>query len=207
MVKLKFFISAMIIAYLSSAAEAQTIHKPDQQLFYYGKLAIVSIDRQLYVSDTSDYFYIHVSIKNISGNALGMDLSNPWHILYPNQWQFSDTTFRTEINESQIIPEEITAAKSADIAKKIKDNKLIMVLPAKTFDYYTEFNAEKPKDSEIAKNKYLIVAIDGQMIFTDGINIEQLKCNGDLNVDRELALKCPFTWQQISEKQKIRHRK
>jgi len=207
MVKLKFFISAMIIAYLSSAAEAQIIHKPDQQLFYYGKLAIVTIDRQLYVSDTSNYFYIHVSIKNISGNALGLDLSNSWHVLYPNQWQFSDTTFRTEINERLIIPEEITVAKTADIAKKIKDNKLIMVLPAKTYDYYTEFNAEKPNDSEIAKNKYLIVAIDGQMIFTDGANIEQIKCNGDLNVDRELALKCPFAWQIISEKQKIRHRK
>ncbi len=207
MQKIRIAILAVLCCFSCFNSMAQGREKPEQQLFYYGKLAIVTIERQLYVSDTSDFFYIHVSIKNISGNALGIDLTNPWHILYPNQWQFSDTTFRTEINESQIIPEEINTAKTTEITKKIKDNKLTMILPAQTFDYYTEFNAEKPNDSEIARNKYLIIAIDGQMIFTDGTNIEHVKCNGDLNVDRELTLKCPFAWQQISEKQKIRHRK
>ena len=207
MQKIRIAILAVLCCFSCFNNMAQGQEKPEQQLFYYGQFAIISIDKQLYVSDTSDYFYIHVSIKNISRNALGIDLSNPWYVLYPNQWQFSDTTFRMDINESQIVPEELTAKKAAEFAGKIRDHKLTMVLPGNTFDYYTEFNAEKPKEEEIAKYKYLIVAIDGQMFFTDGTNIEHVKCNGDLNVDRELPLKCPFTWQQISEKQKIRHRK
>lgn len=206
MKKIKTSVLALVLLLGVCTSFAQIQDKPEQQLFYYGKLAIVSIDKQLYVSDTSDFFYIHVSIKNISGNALGIDLSNPWHVLYPNQWQFSDTTFRVDINESQIIPEDLTAKKAAEFTAKIRDHKLTMVLPGNTFDYYTEFNAEKPKDAEISKYKYLIVAVDGQMFFTDGSNLEQVKCNGDLNVDRELALKCPIKWQKITEKQKIRHR-
>ncbi|HNW69939.1 MAG TPA: hypothetical protein PKI01_06025 [Bacteroidales bacterium] len=205
--KIRIVLLAVFLCFRFYTSVAQDRVQPEQQLFYYGQFAIISIDKQLYLSDTSDYFYIHVSIKNISRNALGIDLSNPWYVLYPNQWQFSDTTFRMDINESQIIPEELTAKKAEEFASKIRDHKLTMVLPGNAFDYYTEFNAEKPKAEEIAKYKYLIVAIDGQMFFTDGTNIEHVKCNGDLNVDRELALKCPFTWQQISEKQKIRHRK
>jgi len=207
MQKKRIVILAVLLCFSFYTSMAQARVQPEQQLFYYGQFAIISIDKQLYVSDTSDYFYIHVNIKNTSGNALGIDLANPWYVLYPNQWQFSDTTFRMDINESQIVPEELTAKKAAEFAAKIRDNKLTMVLPGNAFDYYTEFNAEKPKQEEIAKYKYLIVAIDGQMFFTDGTNIEHVKCNGDLNVDRELALKCPFAWQQISEKQKICHRK
>jgi hypothetical protein len=205
--KIRIVFLAILLCNSCFFSLAQDRVQPEQQLFYYGQFAIISIDKQLYVSDTSDYFYIHVNIRNISGNALGIDLANPWYVLYPNQWQFSDTTFRMDINESQIVPEELTAKKAAEFAAKIRDKKLTMVLPGNTFDYYTEFNAEKPKAEEIAKYKYLIVAIDGQMFFTDGTNIEHVKCNGDLNVDRELALKCPFVWQQITEKQKIRHRK
>jgi hypothetical protein len=207
MQKIKVIISAVLLCFSFINSMAQEEKQPEQQLFYYGRFAIVTIDKQLYISDTSEYFYIHVNIKNTSGNALGIDLTNPWYVLYPNQWQFSDTTFRMEINESQIIPEELNTKKAAEFAAKIKDNKLTMVLPGNTFDYFTEFNAEKPQEKDLAKYKYLIVAIDGQMFLTDGTNIEQVKCNGDLNVDRELALKCPFIWRQITEKQKIRHRK
>lgn len=207
MQKIKSIVFAALVFFSYLNINAQQTNQPEQQLFYYGKLAIIIVDKQLYVSDTSDYFYIHVNIKNTSGNALGIDLSNPWHILYPNQWQFSDSAFRMVIDEEQIVPEELNSKKAAEIGKKIKDNLLTMVLPGQTFDYYTEFNYEKPKETDMVKNKYLIVSIDGQMFFTDGTNVEQVKCNGDLNVDRELALKCPFTWQQITEKQKIRHRK
>lgn len=205
--KIKSSVFAALIFISFFNLKAQQTSQPEQQLFYYGKLAIIIIDKQLYVSDTSDYFYIHVNIKNTSGNALGIDLSNPWYVLYPNQWQFSDSAFRMVIDEEMIVPEELNAKKAAEIGGKIKDNLLTMVLPGQTFDYYTEFNAEKPKETDIAKNKYLIVAIDGQMFFTDGTSVEQVKCNGDMNVDRELALKCPFTWLQIPEKQKIRHRR
>lgn len=181
--------------------------QPEQHLFYYGKMAIVSVDKQLYVSDTSGYFYIHVTIKNISGNALGIDLTNPWYVLYPNQWQFSDTTYRAVIDETQIIPEALDSKKASDIAMKIKDNKLTMVLPMQSFDYYTEFNAEKPNANAINHGKYLIVAIDGQMFFTDDSNIEQVKCNGDLNVDRELVFTWPVTWLTVPDKHKIHHRR
>lgn len=204
--KIKTFVFTVIIIFMVFASYAQTQYKPEQQLFCYGKWVMISIDKQLYVSDTSDFFYIHVSIKNTSKKALGMDLTNPWHVLYPNQWQFSDTTFRMEINERQIIPEELNAAKTSEISKKYKDNQLTMILPGETYDYYTEFNATKPKDAEISINKYLIVAVDGQKFFTDGSKMEQIKCNGDQNVDREVAIKCPIEWQKIIEKQKIHHR-
>ncbi|MCK9611917.1 MAG: hypothetical protein WC401_04745 [Bacteroidales bacterium] len=186
---------------------AQTGSKTEGHLFYQGKLVNISIDKYLYVTDSSDFFYIHVFIKNVSGNMLGIDLSNSRYFLYPNQWQFSDNDFRSVIDETQIIPAELDAKKIAEIGKKIKDKQLNMVLPGQTFDYYTEFNAAKPKSEDMVKYKYLIIAIDGQMFFTDGSNIEQVKCNGDMIVDRELAIPCPFTWQKIQEKQKILNRK
>ncbi len=196
----------MLLCCTSWLAQGQQSDIPEQQLFYYGKMVIITIDKQLYVSDTSDFFYIHVSIKNSSRNVLGIDLTNPQHLLYSNQWQFSDTTFRSVIDETQMIPDDLNAVKAADLAEKLKENKLIMVLPTQTFDYYTEFNADKPEDTDLLKNNYLIVSIDGQMFFTDGKNVEQVKCNGDLNVDRDVALKCPLFWRNITDKSKIRHR-
>ncbi len=187
-------------------AYGQQADKPEQQLFYFGKMAVISIDKQLYVSDTSDFFYIHVSIKNSSGNVLGIDLTSPQYLLFPNQWQFSDTIFRRVIDETQIIPDEVNAARATELAGKLKANKLTTILPAQTFDYYTEFNADMPGDDAQVNGAYLIVSIDGQMFFTDGTNMEHVKCNGDLNVDRELALKCPLVWKKISDKQNIRHR-
>ncbi len=207
MQKTKCLLLAILVSLSLTYARAQKLTQPEQQLFCFGRLVSISVDKQLYVSDTSDYFYIHVSVKNISKKDIGIDLSNSWYVLYPNQWQFSDTTMRQVIDERQIVPAEMNAKKTAEIDKKFADNALKKLAPGQSFDYYTEFNSTKPNQADMGKSKYLIVAIDGQMFFTDGRNCEQIKCNGDMNVDRELVIKCQPTWPKITEKQKIFHRK
>ncbi|HOV11739.1 MAG TPA: hypothetical protein PLL90_08250, partial [Bacteroidales bacterium] len=70
MKKIKKSLLIMLLCCTSWLAQGQQSDIPEQQLFYYGKMVIITIDKQLYVSDTSDFFYIHVSIKNSSRNVL-----------------------------------------------------------------------------------------------------------------------------------------
>jgi hypothetical protein len=174
-------------------------------LLYEGKLVSVQVDKTLYETDNSDYFYIRFEIKNISDKIIGINLNDSWKILYPNQWGMYDTTYRMVVNEEQIIPDKLDSLKKQNLITDFKNRKLKQLAPNKSFIYYTEFNANGRSkiEKEIEKGNFFIQTIDGQLFLTDGNECERIVCDGSIKVQRELVLQKPLKWEKIKNKELI----
>ncbi len=164
-------------------------------LFYKGKLVTIHILEALYEKNTSDHFFARFTIKNTAKNAIGVDLSDYWTVIFPNQWGVYQTNYRPVINERHIIPKEVDAIKS-EIIQDYKNKKLLMIQPQDEVVYYREFNASGREDIKIKKGEYFILSFDGQLFITDGNSVEGVYCDGRVEI-KDLVLNFPINWKKI----------
>ena len=165
-------------------------------LFYEGNLATIHIDEALYEIDTSDHFFARFTIRNTVNEAIGVDLSNYWTVIFPNQWGIYQRNYRPVINERHIIPKEVNDIKSV-IIQNYKNNKLLKIPLQGEVVYYREFNASGREDIKIKKGEYFILSFDGQLFITDGNMVEGVYCDGRVEI-KDLVLSFPITWKKIS---------
>ena len=100
----------------------------------------IQVEQTLYENEGHPIFFIHVRIPNRSSKTLGIDLRDPWRMLYPNQWTSSDLNHRTVVNEIIGVPKKIDAGLSQELAEAYRLKRLTFVYPSGDFDYYTNFN-------------------------------------------------------------------
>ena len=170
-----------------------------RHVFYSGKMIDITIDSVLYETPKSKNFFVKFFIRNKTLKTVGVDLSDYWKLIYPNQWGVYDTTYRMVIDEIQIIPDTLDSKKKDKMKKFFRAGEMNNILTGKTITYYREFNAGGKKDITIKQGQYLIISLDGVLHMTDGENFESVFCNGKSDVNRELVIKYPLKWAQIPE--------
>ena len=94
-------------------------------LFHEGKLATIHIDEALFEADWSDHFFARLTIINTAKEAIGVDLSDYWMVIYPNQWGVYQTNYRPVINERHMIPKEVDEIKD-EFIQEYKSNKCLV---------------------------------------------------------------------------------
>lgn len=149
--------------------------------YYKGELCTVQIENILYEGPNPDYFYIKVQIKNTSDNIIGIDLSDKWKIIYPNQWGDLHTPQRQVINERRVVPDKLDSLKKLNLITHFNNKELEFIGPNETFTYYTEFNANgKAAIDETAEiGNYFFLSLDGQLFLTDGNKCERISFEED----------------------------
>lgn len=168
-------------------------------LYCNSELCSIQVGSTLYEGPNPDYFYIKVEIKNTSDNIIGIDLSDKWKIIYPNQWGNLETPQRQIIDESRVAPDELDKNKMDNLFSDYKNNKLEFIDPQETFTYYTEFNANGKdaidKESEIGNFMYL--SLDGQLFLTDGSKCERICFEEDTPWIGNSIIAKPLIWDKI----------
>ncbi len=153
----------------------------------------VRIETVLYEKKDHPNFFIHVELRNQASYEIGVDLSDKWVVLYPNQWGGSDLDHRAVINERTMAPKELDNQLRARLIEEFKLKKLSVIPPGKSIDYYTNFNASGRKDIQAVKENFVLISIKGQLCFTDGSEV------WDERPSRDLAIEKPVKWKTIPQ--------
>lgn len=179
---------------------------PNTHLFYQSTMLNVYVDKLLYRSDSSEYFYLKFTLLNRSDSIVGVDFTEKQKILYPNHWSISNTPFEKVTDESQIIPDKLSENKCLDLKNKFSSKRLAMIVPRKSMSYYTEFNGYKASKIELTEGNYMIISIDGQLFYTNGSIYGHISCDDDLNIRRYLVIAFPLVWKDITNSNAIKSR-
>lgn len=192
---------------LQTNSTDQIIDNPTESslLIWNSELCTVQIENVLYEGPNPDYFYIKVEIINTSVNTIGVDLSDKWKIIYPNQWGNLYTPERFVINEMRIPPDELDSLRAVRLVTDFEKGKLEFIEPAKSFTYYTEFNANGraaiDETSEVGDFFYL--SLDGQLFLTDGNKCERISFEDDVHWFGNSVLTKPLVWDEIVNEELI----
>jgi hypothetical protein len=151
----------------------------------------VRIETVLYESKGHPNFFIHVVLRNQTPYDLGVDLSDSSMVLYPNQWGGSELDHRMVVDEEFLPPKELDTPLRARLVEALRSKRLTVLAPGKSVDYYTNFNASGRKDVQAAKGKFILISIQGQLVFTNGADV------WDVRPSRDLAIRTPAAWKLI----------
>jgi len=188
---------------VNSNKNIMTVSKIDttsEQLIYKGRFVEVYVEKAIYHSTTNSNFLMKVSIKNTSNKTIGVDLTNYWKVIYLNHCEFSEIPRRYFYNEVRMIPD--TVINTTVVVNRFKNNSLTLIKPNETLEYYGEWEPSenfKKLESEY-KGCYLIIGVDGQLLFTNGEEFEHITFNKADESNRVFLLSCPINHKTIPEK-------
>ncbi len=177
------------------------IDTTSEHLIYKGQLVEVYAEKTIFHSITNNNFLLKFTLKNISNKTIGLDLTNYWKVIYPNQWGFYKKPYIEVINEIQIIPDK--SIDTTKIFKKFKEDSLTMIKPNETLEYYRDWNGSGENVELKNREEYLIISIDGQLLFTDGVQLEHLTLNEADEAKRVVVLNYPVNHKTVPEKSLI----
>jgi len=155
----------------------------------------VRVPPVLYEKKGHPDFFIRVELQNQSSHDIGVDLSEKWMVVYPNQWGGSDLNHRTIIRERSPFQKKLDAQLRARLMDAFRSKRLTMLPPGKSVYYYTNFNASGRKEIEAAEGKFILISIKGQLCFTDGADV----WDDQPGFDRDLVIQKPVTWATVPE--------
>jgi len=138
---------------------------------------------------------LRVELQNQSSHDIGVDLSEKWMVVYPNQWGGSDLNHRTIIRERSPFQKKLDAQLRARLMDAFRSKRMTMLPPGKSVYYYTNFNASGRKEIEAAEGKFILISIKGQLCFTDGADV----WDDQPGFDRDLVIQKPVTWATVPE--------
>ena len=86
---------------------AKNLQTSSEQLVYKGTFVEIYVEKAIYHSSANQNFLMKFIIKNISDKTIGVDLSDYWKVIYPNQWGIYKNPYREVVDEIQIIPDKV----------------------------------------------------------------------------------------------------
>ena len=99
---LVFFLAC---SFQNDKADKNRITKNDtvmaEQLIYKGRVVEVWVSKAIFHSPTNNNFFMRFTIQNTSNKTVGIDLSNYWKVIYPNQWGIHKKPYREVVDECQ----------------------------------------------------------------------------------------------------------
>jgi hypothetical protein len=198
---------------LSFKAEALTTVPLNYKIIADNSWAQILVEKQLYFKAHDKHFFAHVIIKNTSDKKIAFDLGRR-SIFYINQWCSSSEPQRNLIDEIRLNSPLSTQRDTQyliDIfntkkTKSVLTNNvhLIKLKPQNVFDYYIAFNNGSFKDIQKSKKQYILIVMDGHMLFTDGQNLQALERDSSDDVKAEVAMTMTSNfWKKIPPYAKV----
>lgn len=171
--------------------------QPDSnQLIHQGQLVDVYVDKIIYHSVEEENFLLKFIIENKSSSIVGIDLTDYWKVIYPNQWGIYEKPYREIINEVRMSPD--MAINEADLIDRYKDKTLTFINPNEKMAYYRDWNGSGQRINLTDEDSYFIITIDGQLLLTDGKSVEQITI-GDEEDKRAIVFRYPVIDRSIAD--------
>ncbi|PKP22179.1 MAG: hypothetical protein CVU05_04985 [Bacteroidetes bacterium HGW-Bacteroidetes-21] len=172
-----------------------------EHLIFRGMLAEIYVEKAMYEAPKYENFLMKFTIKNINEKTIGVDLSDYWRVIYPNQWGLYEKPVREDVNEQQIIPNEDFDKNF--LKRKYKKKELRMIKPGESFSYYREWNGSGEKPVLKGTEKFVIITVDGQLFITNGKLLEQVKLLHAEEQDRAVVLPAPIVYKALNDSSMI----
>ena len=169
----KNIVGHLLTATLICFSGAAACQQPAQwQIVASDSFATVLVERQLYSDGTHTTVFVHVRIDPTRGQNLSVDMRDPFKVFYPNQWTVRDSPNRAEIDEERISRKTMTDDQRRKVMADFQTGALTPV--GRHFDYYRAFFGAAPKPNQLGQGKYLIISMDGEIVLTNGRDIDVL---------------------------------
>lgn len=110
-----------------AGGDAAGASEPDWQLLASGRLAQIHAEAALYQAGDTTRCFIHVRISNTTSAPLGVDLTDDWNIVYPNQWTVSPEPRRLLVDETEIPPRPLTSTERRRLREQYRSNGLVRI--------------------------------------------------------------------------------
>jgi hypothetical protein len=172
-------------------------------LIYNGRMVNLYIEKVNYFSKNGKPFLLKFTVQNKSNKTIGVDLTEYSKVIFPNQWGIYNQPFRSSIDEEQLIFKKMLLQDSIKIINKFKMNVLTSIKPNQSVDYYAYWNGDEKSIHKMSINEFLIISIDGQMIFTDGEIIECLTMDNKNDNEKTIVFNYPVVSKLVSKKAMI----
>jgi hypothetical protein len=128
----------------------------------------VEVERRLYQAKDSGRFYIHLRITNDGDAPVAVDLRDARQSIYPNQWELDREPRRGPVDELRTLKVALGPEREAELAQASARHALSEISAHHVFDFYCESIADLDDAGGFADGCYLVVSLDGQLLFTDG---------------------------------------
>lgn len=204
---------AIVMMFVASGLMCADLASSPAQWHLVGKggLANVEVERVLYEKEGEDDFLLRVLVTNMTDRVIGLDLSDFWKIIYPNQVGFVREKQRGDIDERRVIHRPLTDEQKAKSIADFKANALVSIPAHASTDYYRKFNAGKSVAlARKGDGKFLFISLAGEQLVTDGIKVEQMSCEwektgcrGKDGIDTELFIPTPLQWREVPAGAKV----
>ena len=174
-----------------------------RQVIYKGINAEVSIEKIIYEFPDQNNYYIKFVIKNISKKKIGIDLTNSTKQFYPNYWCFY-CPVNEGINEGGRI---IQLDNNYDqLRNNFTNGKITFIDVSKEVHYYRNICKYDDEiinfDNIYAKENFFRIRLDGQLIITNGKEIEELRLDNKSVEKRLVIFNFPILKKQIPKDEK-----
>jgi hypothetical protein len=165
-----------------------------------GQLAAVSVERALYMSaGPALSIYIHVRIDNRAGSPIWVCLNDYWTTIYPNQWERSQRDHRGAINERRVSHGPLDRDTARMLLATCVNTRIEVGGSA---DVYRDFTGS---DYHPAVGRWMLVALDGRVVATDGTRVDDLVV-GDDEASRILVVPAaPLVWRALPARAHVIH--
>jgi hypothetical protein len=192
---------------LSSKTEAFKTADLNCKTIAANSWAQILVEKQLYRKPNDKHFFVHVIIKNTSDKTIAFDLGKR-SLFYINQW-FSSTEPQRNVIDEIRLNNPLTTQRDAQYLidkfnKKRANNiltntvHLIKIKPQKVFDYYIAFNNGSYKDIQDSQKQFIVIVMDGHMLFTNGQKVQILERDASDDVRAEIAMAVvPNFWKKM----------
>jgi len=195
---LVFFLAC---SFQNDKADKNRITKNDtvmaEQLIYKGRVVEVWVSKAIFHSPTNNNFFMRFTIQNTSNKTVGIDLSNYWKVIYPNQWGIHKKPYREVVDEGTIVPD--TTIDKIALLNRFNNKSLTLIKPNERIDYYRDWNGSGEKIELTNKEDFLIISVDGQILLTDGKEVENITLNNADERHRVIVLNYPIIHLTIPE--------
>jgi hypothetical protein len=166
----------------------------------------VEVERRLYQAKDSGRFYIHLRITNDGDTPVAVDLRDARQTIYPNQWELDRQPQRGPVDEMRTLKVALGPVREQELVQARARHALSEISPHQAFDFYRESSADLDDAGGFADGCYLIVSLDGQLLFTDGESTWQISADAMSSISNnalvnraELVLPLPLALLPLPE--------
>jgi hypothetical protein len=166
----------------------------------------LEVERRLYQAKDSGRFYIHLRITNDNDAAVAVDLRDARQTIYPNQWELDHQPQRGPVDEMRTLKVALGLEREQELARALARHALSEIPAHHAFDFYRESPADLDDAGGFADGCYLIVSLDGELLFTDGESAWQISADDMSSISNnamvnraELVLALPLALSPLPE--------
>jgi hypothetical protein len=154
----------------------------------------VYIENVLYETPLSENFFVHVEVVSGVEAPLGVDLGSYRDMVGPVQFTESKQPSLSVVDICTRMPPEMTDSLVSQVVKAMYDGRTTALAPLGSLDYFIDFNAAGRASVDSLSRPWLMLAIGGWLLVTDGAAVETV---GPADGFVYVPIRQPVEWAEI----------